>query len=95
MNLEDLPLRHPRDIYCQEVSRKIRGAIGNIPYNFKDLWLAFLRSPAPQTELSTRIYETFESLATAAGLTTGERTMIMGAIIFSLGRDLVQEECKK
>lgn len=92
MNFEDLPLRHPRDIYCQDACRAIRRTINGMPFEDADFSFAFIASELPMSNEARSIRRVFETMANDRRLTSGERILIIGSLLQDHSARIIRKE---
>lgn len=92
MNFEDLPLRHPRDIYCQDACRAIRRTLNGMNFADADFSFAFIASDGPVSDEARSIRRVFETMANDRRLTSGERVLIIGTLLQDHSTRILRKE---
>lgn len=92
MNFEDMPLRHPRDIYCQDACRAIRRTLNGMPFEDEDFSFAFIASDSTMSNEARSIRRVFETMADDRHLTSGERVLIIGSLLQDHSARILRKE---
>lgn len=93
MNFEDLPLRHPRDIFVQDACRAIRRTLNSVACFDVDFWSAFVIDPNfPPSPDALSIRRVFDTMANDRRLTPGEKMLLIGILLQDRSTAVIQTE---